>query len=345
MKKILAFRIDRLGDYLICSKILHSLKKKYGHLTVVCSKANYKLIKSQTFIDEVILYDKEFPLFKKIKIFYNLFFNIYYLIIAWDGKKFSLLCSFFLIGKNKIALVYKKTKKIFNINFNFYRPSLYLAKIIYNKYIFFTSRNNLLKTEYLPGKYSELVSEYILEKNINYHLEINEHIQKTYLNYKNKFKILEYIFIHLDEKWCDINTVNDNFLETLIDLSKNTDHQIVISSYNNNYDYYKKLKLDYNIIKPANILFLENLEIQILERFVNYAKLNISCHSGFLVQSTGYNKANIIDIINENEKIWVSCWVPPSNVNYQQIFKNKNDKRFNLKQIFKKINNTYEEKF
>ena len=43
MKKILAFRTDRLGDYIITSNILRELKKKYGHLNVVCSKTNYEL--------------------------------------------------------------------------------------------------------------------------------------------------------------------------------------------------------------------------------------------------------------------------------------------------------------
>ena len=60
MKKILAFRTDRLGDYIITSNILRELKTKYGHLTVVCSKTNYELIKSQSFIDKVIIYDKKF---------------------------------------------------------------------------------------------------------------------------------------------------------------------------------------------------------------------------------------------------------------------------------------------
>ena len=89
MKKILVFRTDRLGDYLITSNILKELKIKYGYLTVVCSQTNYKLIKSQSFIDKVLIYDKKFSLFKKIKIFFEIFFNIYFLILSLDGKNFS----------------------------------------------------------------------------------------------------------------------------------------------------------------------------------------------------------------------------------------------------------------
>jgi ADP-heptose:LPS heptosyltransferase len=54
MKKILAFRTDKMGKYLIILNILKQLKINYGHLTVVCSKTNYKLIKSQSFIDKII---------------------------------------------------------------------------------------------------------------------------------------------------------------------------------------------------------------------------------------------------------------------------------------------------
>lgn len=54
MKKILAFRTDKLSKYLIILNILNELKINYGHLTVVCSKTNYKLIKSQSFIDKII---------------------------------------------------------------------------------------------------------------------------------------------------------------------------------------------------------------------------------------------------------------------------------------------------
>ena len=56
-----------------------------------------------------------------------------------------------------------------------------------------------------------------------------------------------------------------------------------------------------------NIIFLENLEFKVFERFINYASINISCHSGSLLQLIGFNKAKCIDIINKKDKLWVSC--------------------------------------
>ena len=341
MKKILAFRTDRLGDYLICSKLLHSLKIKYGHLTVVCSKINYKLIVNQNFIDEVILYDKSFSIFTKLKIFIKLFFNYYFLIIAWDGKKFSILCSLFLFGKNKVAIIYKKTKKIFNTNINLYRPPLWVAKIFFRKTVTFTSRDNLFKTEHLPTLYKTLVSNFTDEINKDYYLELHSEDEKKYKHYVQKHNLSKYIFIHFDEKWLDIEGVDNDLLSALTKMSNNLDIKLIISSYNNNHNYFINLKNDYNKKKLINIVFLENLEFKVFERFINYANLNISCHSGSLVQLTGFNKAKCIDIINKKDKLWVSCWIP-FNVNYQQIFKNNDDKRLTINQIFENIIKIYE---
>ena len=59
------------------------------------------------------------------------------------------------------------------------------------------------------------------------------------------------------------------------------------------------------------------------------------------MQLTGFNKAKCIDIINKKDKLWVSCWIP-FNVNYQQIFKNNDDKRLTINQIFENIIKIYE---
>jgi|TARA_B110000483_G_C17973987_1_gene457017 hypothetical protein len=56
-----------------------------------------------------------------------------------------------------------------------------------------------------------------------------------------------------------------------------------------------------------NIIFLENLEFKVFERFINYANINISCYSSSLLQLIGFNKAKCIDIINKKDKLWVSC--------------------------------------
>ena len=61
MKRIIIFRADRLGDFLIISNIIKAIKKKYkdSHITVVGSKFNNNFIKSYKVIDRVIVYDKK----------------------------------------------------------------------------------------------------------------------------------------------------------------------------------------------------------------------------------------------------------------------------------------------
>ncbi len=335
MKKILAFRTDRLGDYLIASKILKELKIKYGHLTVICSKINYKLIKSQSYIDKVIVYDKKFTLLKKIKIFFEIFFNIYFLILILDGKNFSLLSSIFLIGK-KLCISYKKKKNILGYEFYFNRPISIISKIFFNKNMTFSSRNILRKTEHLSTMYHKLCDEYIKVENRKFYYEIPSYIENDFKNVINKYSLNQYILIHLDEKWLDIKNINNDFYKSILRLQQDTNKDIVISSFNNNHKYFINFEENLKRFKPLNIILLKNLDIFMFERFINHSIFTLSCHSGYLVQISGYNNANIIDLINNDEKLWVSCWIPP-NDNYKQIYKDNNNKKLSINEILKDI--------
>ena len=85
-------------------------------------------------------------------------------------------------------------------------------------------------------------------------------------------------------------------------------------------------------------MILDNIEIFLFERFLNHSKVNISCHSGFIVQVCGANGGNLIDIINENDYIWYSCW-KPQNTFHKFIYKSFNKKKIILNTIFNNIAN------
>ena len=53
MKKFIFFRNDRLGDFIILTNILKSIKEKYkdSHITVVCSPLNYGLVKKYKIVN------------------------------------------------------------------------------------------------------------------------------------------------------------------------------------------------------------------------------------------------------------------------------------------------------
>ena len=71
MKNFIFFRTDRLGDFLIITNIIKAIKDKYPNskITVVASKLNYHFIRKFKIIDRVILFNKDYNLIKKIRIF------------------------------------------------------------------------------------------------------------------------------------------------------------------------------------------------------------------------------------------------------------------------------------
>ena len=97
MKRFIFFRNDRLGDFLLITNIIRSIKKKYpsSKITVVASKYNYNFIKKYEIIDDVILYNKSFNFLKKIEIFNKIVKETYYASFTVDGKSFSNLCNIF----------------------------------------------------------------------------------------------------------------------------------------------------------------------------------------------------------------------------------------------------------
>ena len=154
MKKILIFRTDRLGDYLIHSRPIFEIKKKYkdSFITVVCSSINKKMLKQADYIDELLEYNSENPFFSKLKLFFYLIKFKYYSIFILDGKFFSYLCNCFLRSQVKNGLVYKYKKKII-IPLTFYKPSKLYSYFFFDKIEYFTRRRlSAGNHEYLPHR-------------------------------------------------------------------------------------------------------------------------------------------------------------------------------------------------
>ena len=70
MKNFIFFRNDRIGDFIILTSIIKGIKDKHkkSHVTVLCSPKNYKFIKNYSIIDKLIVYDKQFNFYKKVKV-------------------------------------------------------------------------------------------------------------------------------------------------------------------------------------------------------------------------------------------------------------------------------------
>ena len=70
--KIIIFRYDRIGDFLLSSILINNIKKnnKSNHITVICSNKNYNYIKNSDIVDEAFIMPSNF--FKRLKFYINI---------------------------------------------------------------------------------------------------------------------------------------------------------------------------------------------------------------------------------------------------------------------------------
>ena len=348
------FRTDRLGDFIIHSRPIYELKIKYpkSHITVVCSNLNEKIISNYSFIDEVIIYNKKDNFIIKLKNFLKIIEKKYYAAFIIDGKNFSHICNIFIRSKNKLGLVYTTQKRIFLFKYWIKKPFHFYNLIFFNKYEVFTSKNSLVQAENLCQKYINIFRYFnnkTIKTSTKYIFETNKIYEESYKKIKNLINYKEYILIHFDEKWSDINGIDEHLIKSIENFQNNTGKKIILTAYNNKFNYYKNLKKHFNYIdcsKEVNlsktfnnnskIVILDNLELFLFERFINYSTASISCHSGFMSQVAGANNSTIIDIINQKDKIWYECWIPKNTIHYF-IYKSELERKIDLNEIFLKI--------
>ena len=331
---IIFFSIDRLGDYLIRSNVTKQISKYFLNKEIVCSEMNHKLISKQLFFNKIFLFNKNNSnKFSFIKIF---FLKKYDAAISYDGKSLSLISLFIIRAKFKYIFIYKKKGILNNIFLLILKKFLNLLNIKFNV---LNSRALIEegKLDNYPQKYKSLSNYFDITTN-TYHLEDIDH--NLNCNFNDKF-----ILIHLDEKFEDILEINNKLTESLLNFSKLSNYNIILTSFNNASKYYKNLSI--NKISPSNlfeiksleskILLVENLPIENFFYLLKKSKINISCHSGFVVHSSLSMNKNIIDIINAYEEKWIDTWITPSN-KYKRIYKSDiNKNKFKIEHILDKI--------
>ena len=334
--KIIFFSIDRLGDYLIRSNVIKEISKHYVNADIVTSDINFKLINSQHFFNKIIKFDTKNKNINKIKFIKNFYNKKYNSIICFDGKSISNILLLIIKADFKHTFVYKK-KGLFNkIKLKIF---LKILKILNISYTFLYNRSlieNGINDNY-PSKYKLLKKYYSNITNETYYLD--NFYKSKFFNLKN------YIIIHMDEKFCDINNIEINLNEYLLDLAKKIEKKIIITSYNNKNTYYKNLSIDKihfnNYKKNEDILnkkvfILEDVPLKEFCDLIYNSSLNISCHAGFFVHMSLYFKLNTIDILNENEERWVNTWISNKET-YNVIYKSKLNNKIELEEIFKQI--------
>ena len=344
---IIFFNTIALGDYLIHSNILNELKKKYNcRLIAVCSPYNSKIIANEEHIDEVILYDKKFNFLKKISVLKKILKGYYYISLVADAQKFSYFANFILKAKHKRGIIIKKCKKIFFFNFNFYRPFLFISKLIFNKYEVQTQVKYLKKKEHLPSKFLKLFADFKIKTNETYFFNKTKKQDLKKNSILKKLKIKKYICIHMDFKWSDIKNIEKKLDDNITKLHNATKLPILIFVYKNKEKYFKIFEKKNNILninnnkifykfKKKKIFILKDCDLFLEERIISKSSWNISCHAGILVHSAASNKRNIIDIIPKEQFLYQSCWVPKKN--YFVIAKRDKAEKFDINKIFNNV--------
>ena len=335
---ILFFSIDRLGDYLIKSNDIYNITKHFKSSDIICTNLNYKLINKQSFFTNVHLFDNSKKTKEKIKFIRNFFFKKYDAIISFDGKNISNILLFLIRADFKFIFIFKKYGYINNLKTKLYCSFLSMFNI---KYQILNNRKSieLSSSDHYPTKYRSLRKYF---DNINDETYFIDNFESNYnINIKDEF-----VIIHLDEKFNDIIDINKNFTESLNTLSLICNKRIILTSYKNNEDYYKNLeikKIHFKNLEELNlykekILILEDVPLIEFYYLIKKSILNFSCHAGFFVHASLYNKKRTIDLISSTEEKWLNSWITKAD-NYKIMYKSNLDKKYNILDILIRLNN------
>lgn len=345
---IIFFNTLALGDYLVHSQILKDFKSKYNcHITAVCSKYNGRIISKHDHIDEIIYYENNQSIFKKIKILKIILKKKYVLSIVFDCQVFSMIANFILKSKYKRGLIMEKFKKIFSFKFFLYYPPKIISYFLYDKYVIHKRVKFIEKPYYLPQTWINLIKDFKLrtKKKKIYYFNPKKLTENKKIKILKKLKIKKYILFHLDHKWEDIKNIEHNLFDELKMFQNEIKSNILISTFRNNSKYFKRNINKFNLFDPDKfslirrnnlpIYLIKDPEIFLQERLVSTSQLCISCHSGILVHSAGANNRKLIDIINEDEVLIQKCWAPLKN--YKVIKKSSNQKKYDFRIILENI--------
>ena len=327
-KNVIFFSIDRLGDYLIRSSVIKNISHNFEKIEIVGSDKNSKLLNTQKFFNKVHTFNTKNKFFEKIKFIKIFIFKSYAATIVFDGKNISNFLLLLIRSNFKFTFLYKK-KGILNFIYLKIMTSIY--KIFDIKYEILLSKDLIENNHFenYPIKYRKLNRYFPNIDNKTYYLENN--LLDTYDHLLNKF-----IIIHLDEKFTDIKEISSEFESSLINLQKNLNKKVFLTTFNNNFYYYKKLKIkkiNFNNLQnkdliDSKILVIENIPLNYFHNLMKNSYANISCHSGLFVHSSLALNRKTVDIMNKSQETWLNTWIDYKK-DYIKIYKSNTGKIFN----------------
>ena len=298
MNKILVFRTDRIGDFLVSTPIFSAIKRKYKNckIDIVCSNFNYEYVKSFNFFNKVFLYPDN--LLNKLSFYFSL--NNYDHILVLDGKKRSIYTSIFKRSINKTL----------------FTPSPSIKNLF--KFFF----NNVYFIDYHLPKI-DLIKNFL--SNIN--CDFNSMDLNFLLNYENDKSLnytkinSKYLIFNLDEKWIFKNYIKSyknieptlkEFINFLSILSKNNKVVIVNGFFEN--PLLEELKINNYIYENKNLVIKDRIGIFEFQFLIKHSNCLITCHGASSHIASNYD-IKVIDIVDNSEINFFSS--------YNHHFKNK----------------------
>jgi len=327
-------RTDRVGDLLVSSIILKSIKRSNNKnkIYIICSEYNSDLAKNLSFIDVVFILKKGF--INKLKLIFKInLLKIDYMLIV-DGKDRSILLSYFILAKKKIYALNKK-KFSFFLKFN-KRNLIYDDEKKDTKINIIKKIQNKIKINFSEKDTNILEKEFFSDKLNNKDLNSLDGINYNLLHYDEKWIKKLYIesYKSIELKYIELK----NFAEGIINRSKTN---LVISSGKFSTESLDTLKLSMEHVgnkvykKKINNFFLYYVErpnFYELIDLIRKSKLCITCHGSATHISSSFNNKTI-DII-DGSKISLYRAYTSHLKNYNEIIredsKTTTEKIFNL---------------
>ena len=295
----LFFRTDRVGDLIVSSIVLKSIKRKNNKnkIYIICSEYNSILANKLSFIDGVFIFKK--GLINKLKLLIKINFLKINCMIILDGKDRSIIFSFLIFVKKKIYVLNKK------------KFSFFLNK----------RKNNLIFDDETKDNKINIVQK--IQKSININLsdkDTNIFRDEDFLNKTNKvnlnfFNNINYNLLHYDEKWIkklyidsykNIELDTDELSYFINSIIKKTNMDLVITSGKQSTDSLKNLKSTmthqvnkvYNKkINNFNLYYVEQPDFFELIELIRKTKICITCHGAATHVSSSFNNKTI-DVVD-----------------------------------------------
>ena len=294
LKKILVFRTDRIGDLIVNCPSIITIKNYFqnSEITLVASDNNIEYAKSLNIFKNIYSFPRK-NLLKKIKLINKLNKEKYDYIFVFDGKERSILSTYFIKSKFKVAL---------SQSLKFYYKFL---KIKFFKDNYETNLNEIFK-------------KMLLHCNIDTEIKYYDFLKTKVDNaFSSKISTKNYVHIHLDEKWfselyiktyTNINPSYKQFTEFLIEVAK-TDNVLITTGINETNlvnelinSFFEEESDNIFINKKfKNVIYLINKpSFEDIESLLRNSKILITCH-GAVTHAANSFKVKKIDILEKSK--------------------------------------------